>query len=74
MKRYKEQKKGFMPQKIYKNYNIVISKLVKTKSKYLIGYLGKVIRPLVLIVPKISGYVERFKDEDEDNVDVFPYR
>ena len=39
--------------------NIVISKLVKTKtnSKYLIGYLGKVIRPLVLIMPKMSGYV-----------------
>ena len=38
-------------------YNIVISKLVKTKtnSKYFIGYLDKVIRPLVLIMPKMSG-------------------
>ena len=37
--------------------NIVISKLVQTKtiSKYLIGYLDKVIRPLVLIMLKISG-------------------
>ena len=36
--------------------NIVISKSVKkTNSKYLIGYLDKDIRPIVLIVPKISG-------------------
>ena len=33
--------------------NMVISKLVKikTNSKYLIGYLVKVRRPLVLIIP-----------------------
>ena len=39
--------------------NIVISKLIKTKTvyKYLIGYLDKSIRPLVLILPKMSGYV-----------------
>ena len=45
--------------------NIVISKLVKTKanSKYLIGYVDKAIRPLVLIMPKISGYVKTFKKE-----------
>ena len=53
--------------------NIVISKLVETKSnsKYLIGYLSKVIRPLVLILPKISGYVNSFKvkvgDKDKNN-------
>ena len=43
--------------------NIVISKLVETKtnSKYLIGYLDKVIRPLVLIMTKMSGYVKTFK-------------
>ena len=43
--------------------NIVISKLVKTKTrfKYLIGYLEKDIRPLVLIMPKMSGYVKTFK-------------
>ena len=36
--------------------NIVISKLVKTKtnSKYLIGYLDKAIRPLALIMPKVK--------------------
>ena len=36
--------------------NIVISKLVETKknSRYLIGYLDKVISPLVLILPKMS--------------------
>ena len=45
--------------------NIVISKLVKTKtdSKYLIGYVDKAIRPLVLIMPKVSGYVKTFKKE-----------
>ena len=48
--------------------NIVISKLVKTKtnSKYLIGYLDKAIRPLVLIMPKMSGYVKTFKVKDGD--------
>ena len=43
--------------------NIVFSKLVKAKtnSKYLIEYLDKVIRPLFLILPKMSEYVETFK-------------
>ena len=42
--------------------NVVISKLVETKtgSKYLIGYLV-IIRPLVFILPKISGYVKTLK-------------
>ena len=41
---------------------IVISKLIKTKtnSKYLIGYLEKTLRPLVLIMPKMSGCVKTF--------------
>ena len=36
--------------------NIVISKLVKIKTnfKYFIGYLHKVLRPLVLIPPEMS--------------------
>ena len=43
--------------------NIVISKLVKTKtnSNYCIAYLEKVIRQLVLTMPKTSGYVKKFK-------------
>ena len=44
--------------------DIVISKLVKTKtnSMYLIGIkFDKVIRPLVLIMPKMSGYFKTFK-------------
>ena len=43
--------------------NVVISKLVitKTNSTYLIGYLDKAIRPLVLIMPKMSGYVKTLK-------------
>ena len=49
--------------------NIVILKSVnkKTNSKYFIGYLDKDIRPLFLIMPKISGYVKTFKIEDESN-------
>ena len=41
--------------------NIVISKLVKAKinSKYLIGYLDKTIRPLVLKMPKMRGYAKK---------------
>ena len=43
--------------------NIVISKLVKTKTNfnYCIGYLDKAIRPLVLTMPKISRYVKTFQ-------------
>ena len=49
-------------------HNIVISKLVKAKSnsKYLIGYLDKAIRPLVLIMLKIIGYFKAFKVEDKN--------
>ena len=49
--------------------NIVISKLVKTKtnSKHLIGSLDKDIRPLVLIMSKLSGYVKTFKFEYKNN-------
>ena len=47
--------------------DILISKLVKTKtnSKYLTGYLVKAIRPLVLIMPKMSGYVKKSKLKKE---------
>ena len=40
--------------------NIVISKLVKTKanSKHCIGYLDKAVRPLVLIMPKMSFHID----------------
>ena len=46
--------------------NIVISKLIKrkTNSKYLIGHLDKVIRALVLIMTKMSGYDKTFKVKD----------
>ena len=48
--------------------NFVISKTVETKnnSKYLTGYLDEVIRPLVLILPKTSGYVKTFKYQSRD--------
>ena len=49
----------------YVNVNyIVISKLVKTKTdpKYLVGLkFNKAIRPLVLVMPKMSGYVKTLK-------------
>ena len=40
--------------------NIVISKVIKTKifSKYLIEYLDIAVRPIFLIIPKISKYVK----------------
>ena len=46
----------------------VISILVETKdnSKYLTEYLDKIIRPLILILPKMSGYDETFKFKDRD--------
>ena len=49
---------------------MVISKLVKTKtnSKYLNGYLDKAIRPLVLIMPKMSGCIKTFKAKEGDKV------
>ena len=49
--------------------NIVVSKLVETKTnaKYLIGYLDKTIRPLVLIMHKMSGYVKTFKVKKGNN-------
>ena len=47
-------------------------------SKYLIGYLNDVIRPLVLILPKTSGYVKTFKDKvgdkDKNNDKLMPFR
>ena len=44
-------------------FNIVISKFVKTKTNSicLIGLLDKTIKPLGLIMPKMSGYVKTFK-------------
>ena len=50
--------------------NIVISKLFEKKnnSKHLIGYLNDVTRPLVLILPKMRGYINTFKDKGGDNI------
>ena len=47
--------------------NIIILNLTETNnnSKYLIGHLDdEVIEPLVLILDKMSGYVERLKAKD----------
>ena len=45
--------------------NVFISKLIEAKNnlKYLIGYLDEVIRPLVLMLPKMSGYLKTFKEK-----------
>ena len=58
-----------MQKKDVKFDNIVISKLVKTKSnsRYLIEYLDKYTRPLVLIMPKMSEYFKTLKAEDKIN-------
>ena len=48
---------------------IILIKSVLNKDKiYFIGYLDKVIRPLALIMPIMSGYVKIFnvKDGDKD--------
>ena len=39
---------------------------MKTNSKYFIGYLDEAIRPLVLILPNMNGYVKTFKVKDWD--------
>ena len=48
--------------------NIVISKLIETEknSKSLIGYLNEVTIPLVLILPKMNGYVKTVKVKKVD--------
>ena len=40
-------------------------KQLKKISKYLMGYLDVVRRQLLLILPKISGYVKTFKDNNK---------
>ena len=48
--------------------NIVISKLLtKNNSKYLIGYLDELTRPVVFLLPKIRGYVKTFRDKNGNN-------
>ena len=69
MERQKQQKKKVCAAKkalVVWDVNIDISKRIeiKTNVKYLIGYLDKVIKLLVLILPKISGYVKTFKDKN----------
>ena len=71
--RQKKQKKHFMVQETINIWddnvdNVVVSRLVETKtnSEYLTGYLDKVIRPLVLVLPKMSGFVKTFKVKDGD--------
>ena len=49
--------------------NIVILKSIETKTncKYLIGYLDKATRPLVLITPKKSVFKVKDGDKDKNN-------
>ena len=48
--------------------NIVISKFVETKNNLqpLIGYLDKIMKLLVLLLPKMGGYVKTFEVKDGD--------
>ena len=45
--------------------NIVNLKLIETIVKYSIGYLDEVIRPSVLTLCEMSGYVKTFKDNNK---------
>ena len=47
---------------------------MKTISKYLIGYSDKAIRPLVLIMPKMSGHRKIFKVKDGNKMKVINSR
>ena len=38
----------------------------KTSPKYLIGYITKVIRPSMLILSKLSGYIKTFEAKDAE--------
>ena len=55
----------------YQLVSIAVSKLIgtKTNSKYLLWYLDEVLKPLAIILPKMSGYVKDFKvkDGNKDN-------
>ena len=74
----------YAPKKLIKIWygnvdNIVISKLIETKnnSNYLIVMNSdKAIRPFVLIMSKMSGYLNSFKVEEGSNklMSFFPYR
>ena len=69
-KNKKKQNKKKTRNTLYVNIDdIVISKLIerKTNFKYWIWYLDKVIRPLVLILPKVSGCVNTHKGKDRNN-------
>ena len=44
---------------------------MNNNSKYFIGYLDKVIKSLVLILPKMSGYVKTFKDANGNKDNTF---
>ena len=58
---------GFGETKLTKK-RFMLQKNLKTKTnfKHLIGYLDKAVRPLILIMPKMSGYVKTFKVKDRD--------
>ena len=66
----KEAKEEFYGAKNQWTYDVDVGKIVISKltemnniSKYLIGYLDDVIRSLVLVLPKMSGYVKAMKDK-----------
>ena len=48
--------------------NICISDLIETRNnfKYLIGHLDKILRVLVLVLPKMRRHFKTFKNADGD--------
>lgn len=67
--REKQQKKFYGAKELTKIWHVniggkVISILIekKSSSNYLNEYLDDVMRPLILILPKVTGYVKTFKD------------
>ena len=62
------KEKFYLAQKPTENGMLMLIKQLSQNqlNQKLIGYLDKAIRPLVLIMPKIYGYLKAFKVKDED--------
>ena len=69
-KKKKKKQKKFGLLKLITQLSQILGE-TKANYKYLIGYLHKVIRPLVLVLPKLNGNVKTPKvregDQDKNN-------
>ena len=57
---------GFRATKVAKKTLIVLIYIYIFRWIWISGYLDEVIRPLVLILPKMSGYVQTFKVKERE--------